>query len=200
MSVSVRGNVDDEIGLVSDGPVVIPAEQSVFVYRGARSGRGGIIAEIFFSAVIVIFVETDGIQIIIDLFRSEGDHKTGIPNGDKIIEKTGPESGCFSVYPAHHFGVMGAVPVLEREPEGNVQESGSDSYEHVYEPHEVVHIVEQSRDHEEEFENQEEKQLYDCYKKLNCDIRSISKDEEIYSKLNKYLTAKIISNNKYIKE
>ena len=49
---------------------------------------------------------------------------------------------------------------------------------------------------EEEYENQEEKELYDYYKQLNCDIRVISKDEEIYSILNKYLTAKISEEDK----
>ena len=44
---------------------------------------------------------------------------------------------------------------------------------------------------EEEYENQEEKQIHDYYKQLNCDIRSISTDEPIYPILNKYLTAKI---------
>ena len=58
----------------------------------------------------------------------------------------------------------------------------------------TLNILETSDDNEE-FENQEEKQLYDCYKKLNCDIRSISKDEEIYSRLNKYLTANINSDD-----
>ena len=43
---------------------------------------------------------------------------------------------------------------------------------------------------EDEYENEEEKQIHDYYKKLNCDIRSISPDEEIYSILKKYLTAK----------
>jgi poly [ADP-ribose] polymerase len=43
---------------------------------------------------------------------------------------------------------------------------------------------------EEEYENEEEKQIHDYYKQLNCDIRSISPNEEIYSILNKYLTAK----------
>ena len=46
-------------------------------------------------------------------------------------------------------------------------------------------------DDNDEYENKEEKELYDCYKKLNCDIRTISEGEEIYSKLNKYLTVKI---------
>jgi len=50
-------------------------------------------------------------------------------------------------------------------------------------------------DSKEEYENQEEKQLNDCYKQLNCDIRSISKKEPIYSTLNKYLTAKISNKN-----
>ena len=58
----------------------------------------------------------------------------------------------------------------------------------------TLHLLE-TADSDKEFENQEEKHLYDCYKKLNCDIRSISKNEEIYSKLNKYLTAKINSDN-----
>ena len=43
---------------------------------------------------------------------------------------------------------------------------------------------------EEEYENEEEKQIHDYYKQLNCDIRSISPNEEIYSILNKYLTVK----------
>jgi len=60
----------------------------------------------------------------------------------------------------------------------------------------TLHILEESVDNEE-YENKEEKQLYDCYKKLNCDIRSISEDEEIYSKLNKYLKAKIESDEYY---
>jgi poly [ADP-ribose] polymerase len=59
----------------------------------------------------------------------------------------------------------------------------------------TLHMLENADSDEVEYENQEEKQLYDCYKKLNCDIRSISKDEEIYSKLNKYLTAKIKSDD-----
>ena len=44
---------------------------------------------------------------------------------------------------------------------------------------------------EEEYENEEEKQIHDYYKQLKCDIRSISPNEEIYSILNKYLTAKM---------
>ena len=44
---------------------------------------------------------------------------------------------------------------------------------------------------EEEYENEEEKQIHDYYKQLKCDIRSISPSEEIYSILNKYLTAKM---------
>ena len=53
----------------------------------------------------------------------------------------------------------------------------------------ILENVESEKD--EEYENQEEKQIHDYYKKLNCDIRSITKDEPIYSILNKYLTAKI---------
>ena len=59
----------------------------------------------------------------------------------------------------------------------------------------TLNILETADSEDEEFENSEEKQLYDCYKKLNCDIRSISKDEEIYSKSNQYLTAKINSDD-----
>ena len=44
---------------------------------------------------------------------------------------------------------------------------------------------------EDEYENQEEKQLHDYYKQLNCDIRCIQRNEPIYSILDKYLTAKI---------
>jgi poly [ADP-ribose] polymerase len=50
-------------------------------------------------------------------------------------------------------------------------------------------------DSKEEYENQDEKQLNDYYKQLNCDIRSISKKEPIYSTLNKYLTPKISNKN-----
>ena len=53
----------------------------------------------------------------------------------------------------------------------------------------ILENVESEKD--EEYENEEEKQIHDYYKQLNCDIRSISKDEKIYSVLNKYLTAKI---------
>ena len=48
---------------------------------------------------------------------------------------------------------------------------------------------------DDEYENQEEKQLYDYYKQLNCDIKSIKKDEPIYEKLNKYLTVSADKNN-----
>ena len=48
---------------------------------------------------------------------------------------------------------------------------------------------------DDEYENQEEKQLYDYYKQLNCDIKSINKNEPIYEKLNKYLTSSINNNN-----
>ena len=47
------------------------------------------------------------------------------------------------------------------------------------------------KEEEEEYENQEEKQLNDYYNQLNCDIRTINKNEKIYSILDKYLTAKI---------
>ena len=53
----------------------------------------------------------------------------------------------------------------------------------------ILENVESEKD--EEYENEEEKQIHDYYKQLNCDIRSISKDEKIYSVLNNYLTAKI---------
>ena len=43
----------------------------------------------------------------------------------------------------------------------------------------------------DEYENEEEKQIHDYYKQLKCDIRTISPNEEIYSTLNKYLTAKV---------
>jgi poly [ADP-ribose] polymerase len=53
----------------------------------------------------------------------------------------------------------------------------------------ILENVESEKD--EEYENQEEKQLHDYYKQLNCDIRCISINEPIYSILEKYLTAKI---------
>ena len=53
----------------------------------------------------------------------------------------------------------------------------------------ILENVESEND--EEYENQEEKQLHDYYKQLNCDIRCISRNEPIYSILEKYLTAKI---------
>ena len=49
----------------------------------------------------------------------------------------------------------------------------------------------------EEYENEEEKQIHDYYNQLKCDIRSISPSEEIYSILNKYLTAKVNKNDNY---
>ena len=60
----------------------------------------------------------------------------------------------------------------------------------------TLKILESTDSENEEYENQEEKKLYDCYKELNCDIRSISKDEPIYTILNKYLTSEIVSKNK----
>ena len=53
----------------------------------------------------------------------------------------------------------------------------------------ILENVESGAD--EEYENQEEKQLHDYYEKLNCDIRCISRNEPIYSLLEKYLMAKI---------
>ena len=58
----------------------------------------------------------------------------------------------------------------------------------------TLKILENVDEDEDEYENQEEKQLNDYYKKLNCDIRAISTEEKIYSTLNKYLTAQV--NNK----
>ena len=55
----------------------------------------------------------------------------------------------------------------------------------------TLKILENVDEDKEEYENQEEKQLNDYYKQLNCDIRAIEKNEKIYSTLNKYLTAKI---------
>jgi len=49
----------------------------------------------------------------------------------------------------------------------------------------------------EEYENEEEKQIHDYYNQLKCDIRSISPTEEIYSILNKYLTAKVNKSEDY---
>ena len=45
----------------------------------------------------------------------------------------------------------------------------------------TLKILENVESKEEEYENQEEKQLHDYYNQLNCDIRCISKDEPIYS-------------------
>ena len=61
----------------------------------------------------------------------------------------------------------------------------------------TLNILENVNAEKEEYENQEEKQLNDYYKKLNCDIRSIKKEEPIYSTLNKYLTTKIDYGNNY---
>ena len=55
----------------------------------------------------------------------------------------------------------------------------------------TLKILENTNSEKEEYENQEEKQLNDYYKQLNCDIRSITKNEPIYSTINKYLTSKI---------
>ena len=59
----------------------------------------------------------------------------------------------------------------------------------------TLKILENVESKEEEYENQEEKQLHDYYNQLNCDIRCISKDEPIYSILNKYLTAPVCNEN-----
>jgi len=53
----------------------------------------------------------------------------------------------------------------------------------------ILENVESKKD--EEYENQEEKQLHDYYKQLNCDIRCIHRDESIYSIIEKYLKAEI---------
>jgi len=53
----------------------------------------------------------------------------------------------------------------------------------------ILENVESEED--DEYENQKEKQLHDYYKELNCDIRCITRDESIYTLLEKYLTAKI---------
>ena len=59
----------------------------------------------------------------------------------------------------------------------------------------TLKILENVDSEKDEYENQEEKQIHDYYKRLNCDIRCISKDETIYNTLNKYLTAKIDNKN-----
>ena len=55
----------------------------------------------------------------------------------------------------------------------------------------TLKILENVDEDKEEYENQEEKQINDYYKQLNCDIRSIKENEPIYNILNKYLTAQI---------
>ena len=55
----------------------------------------------------------------------------------------------------------------------------------------TLKILENVDEDKEEYENQEEKQINDYYKQLNCDIKTISKGDKIYSTLNKYLTSKI---------
>ena len=63
----------------------------------------------------------------------------------------------------------------------------------------TLKILENADSESDEYENQEEKQLNDYYKQLNCDIKKISKDEPIYSTINKYLKANvnIESNDEY---
>ena len=55
----------------------------------------------------------------------------------------------------------------------------------------TLKILENTDSESDEYENQEEKKLNDYYKQLNCDIKTISEDEPIYSTINKYLTSKI---------
>ena len=55
----------------------------------------------------------------------------------------------------------------------------------------TLKILENVDEDKEEYENQEEKQINDYYKQLNCDIRSIKENDPIYNILNKYLTAQI---------
>ena len=64
----------------------------------------------------------------------------------------------------------------------------------------TLNILENVDSQNNKYENQEEKQLNYYYNKLKYDIRSISKDEKIYSKLNKYLTAKINDKESYYRE
>ena len=59
----------------------------------------------------------------------------------------------------------------------------------------TLKILENVDEDKEEYENQEEKQLNDYYKKLNCDIKPISKNDKIYTTLNKYLTTKVNTDN-----
>ena len=61
----------------------------------------------------------------------------------------------------------------------------------------TLKILENVDDDQEEYENQEEKQLNDYYKKLNCDIKTISPKDKIYDILNKYLTAKQKKDNNF---
>ena len=62
----------------------------------------------------------------------------------------------------------------------------------------TLKILENTEKNEDEYENQEEKQLYDNYKQLNCDIKTINENEEIYKIINKYLTVKLNQNNYYM--
>ena len=63
----------------------------------------------------------------------------------------------------------------------------------------TLKILESADSESDEYENQEEKQLNDYYKQLNCDIKTISKDEPIYSTINTYLKSniKIEDDNEY---
>ena len=55
----------------------------------------------------------------------------------------------------------------------------------------TLKILENANSEDDEYENQEEKQLNDYYKELNCDIKTISEDKPIYSTIKKYLESKI---------
>ena len=129
---------------------------------------------------------TNGLNILKEI---ENELNNKDPNKEKLTKLS---SQFYSQIP-HNFGFKKMVNFI------------IDSKEKIKEKIEMINslsdmkitlnILETADSEDEEFENSEEKQLYDCYKKLNCDIRSISKDEEIYSKLNKYLTAKINSDD-----
>ena len=60
----------------------------------------------------------------------------------------------------------------------------------------IENVDENKNKEEEEYENQEEKNLNDYYNQLNCDIRPINSNENIYKILDKYLTAEIDEEDK----
>ena len=131
---------------------------------------------------------SNGLNILKEI---EGELNNNNPNNEKLMKLS---SQFYSQIP-HNFGYKKMANFI------------IDSKEIIKEKIEMINslrdmkitlnILETADSEDEEYENPEEKQLYDCYKKLNCDIRSISKDEEIYSKLNQYLTAKINSDDDY---